>query len=114
MVNIADTQGLVCGYSVDDAGEIAVVNWADMDAALAAEGAMIWLHFDQADQGARDWIKACDRIPESAKTMLLGTDSHMRIEAAGAGLFGVVGDLHHEFSQKSDHLDVLRLYLDNR
>jgi zinc transporter len=30
------------------------------------------------------------------------------------GLAGVVGDLHHEFATKFDHLDVLRLYLDNR
>lgn len=28
----------------------------------------------------------------------------MRIETAGSGLAGVVGDLHHEFSQRSDRL----------
>jgi zinc transporter len=29
-------------------------------------------------------------------------------------LAGIVGDLHHEFAEKFDQLDVLRLYLDNR
>jgi zinc transporter len=75
---------------------------------------MVWLHFDQADPAAQAWIEACDRLPDAAKAVLLGSDSHMRIEAAGGGLAGVVGDLHHEFTQRSDQLDVLRLYLDNR
>jgi zinc transporter len=112
--DIDDTLGLVCGYSVDNSGEMTTITWTDMDSALAAEGASVWLHFDQADAGARAWIGACERIPGPAKSVLLGSDSHMRIEAAGSGLFGVVGDLHHEFAQKSDQLDVLRLYLDNR
>ena len=46
--------------------------------------------------------------------MLLGSDTHMRIEVCGNGLAGIVGDLHHEFAEQSDKLDVLRLYLDNR
>ena len=57
---------------------------------------------------------ACARIPASAKAVLLGADAHMRIETAGAGLTGIVGDLHHEFAGTSDQLDVLRLYLDSR
>lgn len=85
-----------------------------VEAVLAAEDSLVWLHFDQADTGARAWIQDCHRLPQDAKTLLLGSDSHMRIEAAGHGLAGVVGDLHHEFASRSDHLDVLRLYLDNR
>ena len=114
MLELADHKGLVCGYRVDASGEIKQVEWTDMDAALSVEGAVVWLHFDQADARARSWIKDCLHIPDAAKTILLGSDAHMRIETAGTGLAGVVGDLHHEFSQTSDQLDVLRLYLDNR
>ena len=110
----ADRSGLVCGYRVDADGTMDAIDWADMDAALSADDSLVWLHFDQANARARDWIGACDQIPAPAKLMLLGSDKHMRIEAAGEGLCGVVGDLHHEFSQASDQLDVLRLYLDNR
>jgi hypothetical protein len=53
MLNVANTHGLVCGYSVDNSGEMTAVAWSGMDAALAAEGALVWLHFDQADAGAR-------------------------------------------------------------
>lgn len=105
---------LVCGYRVDSAGTMEVVVPHAIDHALAAEDSLVWLHFDQSDPAARAWIEACPRLPESAKTLLLGSDAHMRIEAAGDGLVGVVGDLHHEFAERSDHLDVLRLYLDNR
>lgn len=114
MLDIADSHGLVCGYRVDPAGDMASIEWPAIDAALADDDALVWLHFDQADGRARDWIAECRRIPAAAKAMLLGTDTHMRIEAAGTGLCGVVGDLHHGFTQRSDQLDVLRLYLDDR
>ncbi|MCW6508816.1 CorA family divalent cation transporter [Lichenifustis flavocetrariae] len=114
MLDLVDSHGLVCGYRVDASGDMSEVEWSDMDAALAADDSLVWLHFDQADARARDWISACSHVPAAAKAVLLGADAHMRIEAAGSGLAGVVGDLHHEFSQKSDQLDVLRLYLDNR
>ncbi|WP_169805535.1 CorA family divalent cation transporter [Novosphingobium rosa] len=105
---------LVCGYSVDSMGNMAVIADHAIDDALAAEDTLVWLHFDQSDAAARAWIEACPRLPEGAKDILLGSDVHMRLETAGDGLIGVVGDLHHEFAERSDHLDVLRLYLDNR
>ncbi len=105
--------GLVCGYSVNTSGEMTAVAWDDMDRSLAVEDMLVWLHFDQSDPAAREWIANCSHIPATARAMLLGSDSHMRIEAVGSGLAGVVGDLHHEFAQKPDRLDVLRLYLDN-
>ena len=110
----APVAGLVCGYRVDQAGNMDVVAPDAMDEALAAEDTLVWLHFDQVDEDARAWIEACPRLPKGAKAMLLGSDAHMRIEAFGDGLGGVVGDLHHEFAERSDQLDVLRLYLDNR
>lgn len=114
MLDKVDTEGLVCGYMVDAAGRMQTVDWAGMDAALAEESSLVWLHFNQAEPAARRWIEQCRHIPESAAKVLLGTDSHMRIEAAESGIAGTVGDLHHEFAGRSDELDVLRLYLDSR
>lgn len=114
MLNAADASGLVCGYRVDSVGRMEELAWQDMDAALAAEENVVWLHFNQTDPGARDWIQRSDHIPATGKAMLLGADTHMRIEVCGDGLAGIVGDLHHEFAEQSDKLDVLRLYLDNR
>lgn len=108
-----DSEGLVCGYSADGAGGIEPVDWNGMDAALAEDGNLVWLHFDQAHTGARAWIENCSRLPPAARAALLGSDGHMRMEAAGSGLVGIVGDLHHEFAGTSDELDVLRLYLDS-
>ncbi|HEY4031148.1 MAG TPA: CorA family divalent cation transporter [Caulobacteraceae bacterium] len=109
----ASAEGLVCGYAVDGAGRLEALTAERVDAALADEDQVVWLHFDQAGPGTRAWIEQTPYVPDAAKAMLLGGDSHMRIEPAGSGLTGVVGDLHHEFSQRSDHLDVLRFYLDS-
>ena len=111
---LVDHMGLVCGYAVDALGEMRVIEWEDMDRALDAEGGLVWLHFNQADVRARHWIEQCRRIPASARAILLGADAHMRIEAAGSGLAGVVGDLHHEVSQMPESFEVLRLYLDGQ
>jgi zinc transporter len=113
MLDVPDPNGLVCGYVVDPTGALRSVDWREMDDLVAQDGGLVWLHFNQADGRARQWIEACGRIPPAAKAILLGSDAHMRIEAAGAGLAGIVGDLHHEFVDKSDELDVLRLYLDS-
>ena len=114
MIDIDDSHGLVCGYRVDASGEMTTIDWRDMDTALAQDDSLVWLHFNQADVRARHWIGSCGHIPASAKALLLGSEKHMRIEISGSGLCGVVGDLHHEFVEKSDQFDVLRLYLDNR
>lgn len=113
MVEIADPMGLICGYQVTALGDMKAVEWADMDAALADETSVVWLHFNLIDVRARNWISASTHIPSAAKAILLGSDLHMRIEPAGLGLAGVVCDLHHEFVKKSDQLDILRLYLDS-
>ena len=113
MLDLPDYSGLICGYIVDARGDMRPVDWTEMDAALGEDGGLVWLHFNQADVRTRHWIETCSRIPSGAKTLLLGTDSHMRIEATGSGLAGVVGDLHHGFVEQSDEFDVLRLYLDS-
>jgi zinc transporter len=114
MLDTVEPTGLVCGYRVDGAGRMEEIGWTDMDSALAADNDVVWLHFNQSDARARDWIATTAHVPAAAKTILLGHDTHMRIEVAGNGLAGVVGDLHHEFGEKADQLGVLRLYLDDR
>jgi zinc transporter len=108
-----DDNGLVCGYSIEADGTMAVIQAVDIDRHFNRDDTLVWLHFDHGDPGAQQWIATCDRIPEAAKTLLLGSDNHMRIEAIGSGLCGIIGDLHHEFANQTDGLDVLRLYLDN-
>ena len=84
----APPDGLVCGYVVDSSGCLSVLQWERMDAALADEDQVVWLHFDQANPMARAWIQQSPYVPDAAKAMLLGGDSHMRIEPAGSGLTG--------------------------
>ncbi len=113
MAPALDDNGLVCGYSIEADGTMAVIRAADINQHFNRDDTLVWLHFDHGDPGAQQWITTCERIPEAAKTLLLGSDNHMRIEAIGSGLCGIIGDLHHEFANQTDGLDVLRLYLDN-
>src|SRR5258707_15883585 len=60
----------------------------------------------------KKWIAACEQIPAQARELLLNNDPHIRMEAAGRGFAGVLGDLHFEFDADPDRLGVLRLYVD--
>ncbi|MCB8882417.1 hypothetical protein ACELLULO517_19370 [Acidisoma cellulosilytica] len=113
MESTLDDKGLVCGYSIAPDGNMTVIRAADIALHFNQADNLVWLHFDHGDAGARQWISHCERMPPAAKALLLGSDNHMRIEAIGSGLCGIIGDLHHEFASQTDGLDVLRLYLDN-
>ena len=108
MLDTIDTSGLVCGYRIDGEGQASELAWENAEAALDDEASVVWLHFNLADARARERIESFRQIPQAAKTLLLGRDSHMRIEVAGSGLAGVVGDLHHNDTQKVGRRGVRR------
>jgi hypothetical protein len=49
MLDISDTNGLVCGYRVGADGIMEELEWSTMDSALADQDSVVWLHFNQAD-----------------------------------------------------------------
>ncbi len=113
MLDRLDDTGLVSGYRIDGEGQATELAWNDVEAAMADEASLVWLHFNLADARARDRIQSIRQIPDAAKALLLGRDSHMRIEVSGGGLAGIVGDLHHEDMNEGENFGVLRLYLDS-
>ena len=113
MLDTIDESGLICGYRIDGQGQMTELAWDDAEAALDDEDSLVWLHFNLADARARDRIETSRHIPPPGKAMLLGKDTHMRIEACAGGLAGLVGDLHHDDSGDGEDFGTLRLYLDN-
>ena len=113
MLDTVDDSGLISGYRIDGDGQACALRWDDAEAALADEASVVWLHFNLADARARDRIQNIRRLPDAAKMLLLGRDSHMRIEVCGGGLAGIVGDLHHEDVKESENFGVLRMYVDS-
>ena len=113
MLDTVDSSGLVCGYRIDGDGTMTELAWEDAEAALDDETSVVWLHYNLVDVRARERIESSRHIPEAGKVLLLGRDTHMRLEACAGGLAGVVGDLHHHEADKGEDFGTLRLYLDN-
>jgi zinc transporter len=111
MVELPDTAGLICGFRFRPDGSAEPLNWTGTDPGQSVNGSA-WLHFSLADVRAQKWIAACERIPPRGREVLLDTDSHIRLEVAGRGLAGVLGDLHYEFDADPDRVGVMRLYVD--
>lgn len=111
MVELPDTAGLICGFRLRPDGPAESLKWDAAGLGQGFDGA-VWLHFSLADVRAQKWIAACEQIPAQARELLLNNDPHIRMEAAGRGFAGVLGDLHFEFDADPDRLGVLRLYVD--
>ena len=113
MLDTIEDTGLLCGYRIDGAGAMTELSWDEADAALDDPASIVWLHFNLADKRVRDRIAANRHVPDAGKALLLGRDTHMRIEVVGGGLAGVVGDLHHDDLREGEEFGTLRLYLDS-
>ncbi|MGA7880374.1 MAG: CorA family divalent cation transporter [Terrimicrobiaceae bacterium] len=112
MVELPDTRGLICGFTLRANAPSEALDWElTSDPNRTFEGA-VWLHFSLADVRAKKWISACERIPARAREILLDTDAHIRMEAVERGFAGVLGDLHYEFDGDPDRLGVMHLYVD--
>jgi len=105
---------LVSGFVLRADRPLQAVSWDDMGSALDCDDGMVWLHFDLSDARSQRWLAACERIPQSARDVLLASDNRVRLESTGNGLVGVLGDLHHDFHHDPSEVSVLRLYLDDR
>jgi zinc transporter len=114
MVELPDTRGLICGFTLRPNAPPEALNWElTSDPSRTFEGA-VWLHFSLGDVRAKKWISACERIPARAREILLDTDPHIRMEAVERGFAGVLGDLHYEFDDDPDRLGVMHLCVDER
>ena len=110
---VPDNQGLICGFLLNAQAPVEHFLWDAVSQACINEST-IWLHFNLVDARARKWIAQCDRIPESAREVLLSDDARISLEIVDDGIVGVLGDLHYEFSDDPDELGLLRVYFDNQ
>lgn len=99
--------GLVWAYAFDADGRARGLDESGLGAVLASGAEWVWLHFNLADQRARDWIEAQAPLPESAKEVLLDVDDHLCLIAADDALTGVFADFRRELDH--DTRDIARL-----
>lgn len=111
--------GIVSAYRFADDGsaaklEIAGLDIANLDAALAATGGWLWLHFNLANRQCHDWIAARAPLSQVARETLLDPDEHIRLDIFGDEIAGVLPDLHQEFMQEGDDLVRMHFALSSR
>ena len=118
--DVAPTTGIVWAYRFGADGAAERIANEQVDAALAAPDAgWVWVHLALADQRCRAWIAKAAPVSELARELLTGTDTHLRFDSIGKGLFGheligVLPDLHQEFTHASEDLVRLRFVMGPR
>ncbi len=110
---VPDNRGLICGFRLRTQEPVEPLVWEAAAQACINRDGTVWLHFNLVDSRARNWIAECDRIPESAREILLSNDQHIRLEMVENGIAGVLGDLHYEFNDDPDELGVIWIYIDD-
>lgn len=109
---VPDSAGLICGFALQD-GPAPALAWQPRQTGLPLDTPH-WLHFNLADTRACNWIGACPDLPETARELLLDSDSHIRCEIFEGGVALVLGDLHHDFNGDPEGFGVMSVYLDQR
>ncbi len=110
-IELADSRGLICAFRLHPEKPTQCLEWPAAIAAFDAHEP-VWLHFNQNDARARNWIANSDHIPQSAHDLLLSPTPRIQLKLADPdGLVVVVGDLHYDFDTDPDGLGVLCLYI---
>ena len=72
-------------------------------------GGLRWLHLNLADQPTRDWIAACQELPDDIRALLLDRDADQRALVEGDAIGFVLHDFERGFDAKAaTGLGVLR------
>lgn len=106
--------GLVWAYRFDEEGMARGLRRTDVEAALAATGGWLWLHFNLADARGRDWIETRAPLSEEARELLLDTDDHLCLVASDDLLLGVFADFRREIDRDTQDIARLKFALSRR
>ncbi|NLH81413.1 MAG: hypothetical protein GX458_11295 [Phyllobacteriaceae bacterium] len=106
--------GLVFGYAFDDDGRATLLTPSNLTAATTGRVGWTWLHFNLADNRARDWIDNHVTLPEAAKELLLEPDDHLRLSAEDDALIGVFADFRRDLTRGTQDIAHLKFALDGR
>jgi zinc transporter len=110
-IELPDDRGLIAGFVFGQAQPPVSIGWQDFPRLEeAARSGFVWLHFTLTDVRAREWIAHSPILPPEAAEFLLAADPRIRLDRFGAGIFGVLADLHHDFDLDPESLGVVRFY----
>ena len=74
----------------------------------------LWLHLNLADGRACDWLRTKSSLPTEAVRVLISSDSHQALHAAGDCIYGVVADIVRQLDRPSDEFGHLRFAMTER
>ena len=115
LADVAPATGIVWAYRFGPDGSASLIPNSEVDATLAKPGAgWIWVHLALADNRCRAWIAQAAPVSDFARTLLAGSDRHMRLDILGHEIVGVVPDLHQAFADAGEDIVRLRFVMTER
>lgn len=96
--------GLIWGLDFGE-GAAHALRASEIDLSALPPGRFRWLHLNLADQWTFRWISEATRLPESARELLLGKDSHQSALVDG----GITGCILQDFERDFDADDAGRV-----
>jgi len=112
VLDLPDNEGLICGFHFCESGEAKPIGFDQCKGGLPAGPA--WLHFRLSDLRAEKWLANCEHIPPRWRPILIEKVTRVHLETSREGFAGALGDLRFDPGTDSDHLGILRLYVDEQ
>jgi len=77
--------------------------------AMSGPDGYIWVHLNLADARSRGWISSVETLHPEVRSMLIGTDEHIRLHGQGSTIWGVLSDFGREPGEISRSLSQIRI-----
>jgi zinc transporter len=88
--------GLLYGMQLLHTGELREIELGEVEAALAVDSGLVWLHFNLSNARARSLLANANFVPVELREVFRDLDVRRRVEAIERGLLAVISDLIFE------------------
>lgn len=106
--------GLMFAWLFPPDGEPVPLRLEELGAALARPEGVVWAHLNASASRAKQWLTACELLPDPIRQDLLEIDERTRLEPIGDSILGVIGDVAAGADPDPWRLATLRFFAGRR
>ena len=106
--------GLMFAWLFQPDRDPAPLHLGQLSDALALPDGVVWVHLNASASRAKQWLLACEHLPEPVRHDLLETDERTRLEPIGDAILGVIGDVVAGADPDPWRLSTLRFFAARR
>ncbi|UUX49369.1 zinc transporter ZntB [Nisaea acidiphila] len=112
MNTVDGEDGLIAGIGLPDEGAPSELDWDSLATGRPGGFRLCWLHLDQKEERARDWIRSQAGIPDVAADALVAEETRPRVQRFDNGLLIVLRGVNLNPGANPEDMVSLRIWVE--